>query len=105
LHKTAPSNWMEETLSSGRPPSMLKAAGSSTLFLFQNGVSLWNEYCDLKVFWSGRIIHFMKNILFRRNGETHVSYGKKQSVLEAGVSCRLFQMRPQLPFERNTAYL
>jgi hypothetical protein len=46
--------------------------------------------CYLSVVSSRRIIHFMKNTLFWWNCETHVSFGRIQSLLEAVVSGTLF---------------
>jgi hypothetical protein len=48
---------------------------------------------------------FIKNTPFRRNGEAHISYGTIQSVLKTRVSVILFNMRTELPFERDTAYI
>jgi hypothetical protein len=47
----------------------------------------------------------MTNTHFRLNGETHVSYGTIQSVLEAGGLAHCFPMSIELLFERNIAYL
>jgi hypothetical protein len=46
--------------------------------------------CNVSPFTSRKIIHFMKNTLFRQYGETHVSFRTLQSVLEWGVSRKLF---------------
>jgi hypothetical protein len=47
----------------------------------------------------------MKNDLFKQNGETHVSYGTVQSVLEAGVLACCFPIIIEFPFKSNVAYL
>jgi hypothetical protein len=78
------------TVSLVRKPSMLEEGGSSTLFPSENRAILWKEYLWSQCIWSGGVIHFMKNSFLRRNGEIPVSYGTKQSVLHAGVSCTLF---------------
>jgi hypothetical protein len=61
--------------------------------------------CNLNAFWWGWIIHFMKNMLLRGNGETHVSYGTTQFVLEAVESAHCFALGIELTCERNTCNL
>jgi hypothetical protein len=74
-------NW-GSTVSLGRKPSMLEEGRCSTLFSCENWVSMWKEYMRSESVLSGRIIHFLKNTLFRQNEEAPISYGTKQSVLD-----------------------
>jgi hypothetical protein len=63
--------------------SILEAGMSSTLFPLRTQWYCERNTCNLKVFWSGTIIHDRKSTLFRGNGESHATYGKIQSVFEA----------------------
>jgi hypothetical protein len=93
------------SISVGRKPSMLEAGASSTMFPCEKWVSLWKIYL-----WSERVLNWENHSLYEKfpvqwNGETDVSYGAIQYVLDIGVSCPLVPRRIELPFERNTAYL
>jgi hypothetical protein len=67
-------------VSPARKSSTLEAGGSSTLFNYEEWVSLLKEYLWFESILSGRIIHFMKSPHFRWNGERLVSYGTIQRV-------------------------
>jgi hypothetical protein len=69
---------------------MLEAGGSHKLISLRIELACERNTWDLKPFWHGCIIHFLKNTLFRQNVETHVSYGTIKSMLVAGVPCTLF---------------
>jgi hypothetical protein len=68
-----------------RKPSMLEAGDQAQCYPVRIELACERNTRDMEAFSSGRIIHFLKTILFIRNGGTHVSYGGIQSVLEEGM--------------------
>jgi hypothetical protein len=70
--------------------SVLVAGESCTLFHYENWGSFWKVYYSLSMFSSGRYIHFVQNTLPSWIEETHVSLGRKPSMLQAPVSSIFF---------------
>jgi hypothetical protein len=80
-------------VSCGRTQSVFEAGVSNTLFLYENWVRFWKEYCLALSISSGCIIHFVQNSRVHLNWRNTSISWKKTSMLEAGVSSTLF------PFE------
>jgi hypothetical protein len=55
------------------------------LFPCENWVSCERNTSEPKAFWSGRIIHSLKNNLSQHIEEIHISYGSKQCVIGKSI--------------------